>query len=295
MAIFSDRLAITLQELDDNPDTWGTILNDSTIQLIESAFFTTTVDVTAADVTLDTTQGGDAAEHYRYGIIDIQGTSLATPRNVNLPPDVKNTAFVKKSWLVINNTTGGQTITFKTTTGAGVTIPAGEGQFCFCDGTDILAASAATAAVATQATSASDSDALIGVAGADFAQKPVAQTFTAGQVVQREAVTLSGGDLDIDCSVSNAFYHLTTAGFNLTAPTNATTGQQFSLVIEQGVGAPHAISFQAGTFMFEGGTAPVLSTTFGSIDYMAFEYVTGLSDLGGNRWVGSIIKDMSTV
>jgi len=291
MAITSDRLAITLQALDDNPDTWGTILNDSTIQLIESAFFTTTVDVTAADVTLDTTQGGDAAEHYRYGILDIQGTSLATPRNVNLPPDVKNTAFIKKAWLVINNTTGGQVVTFKTTTGTGISIPAGEGQWMFCDGTDILAASASTATTAATATTALDSDALTGVAGANFAQKALAQTFTAGQVSERVVQTNAQLAAGLDCSLSNAFYHLTTGAINMGAPSNATTGQQFSLVIEQGVNAPHAITFASTTFIAPGG-APVLSLALGEIDYLGFEYVTGLSALGGSRWMVSILKNL---
>ena len=220
-------------------------------------------------------------------ILDIQGTSLTGPRNVIVPTR-------SKIYLAVNNTTGGQDVTVKTVAGTGPTIAAGEGQWVFCDGTNVLAASAATATTAGTATTATDADALIGVAGASYARKDVAQTFQKGQVVERPAaLTLNGGNLDIDCSVSNSFYHLATASFNLAAPTNATNGQQFSLIIEQGAAPPHAITFQASTFLFAGGVAPSLSTGLGDVDYLAFEYVTGLSALNDARWIGSIIKDVS--
>lgn len=294
MSTTSPLIKMTLQALNENVDTWGNVLNVSALELLEDAIAgTANVSVTTGDQTLDDTAGGPSAEgpspvpSARFMILNITGTPGAN-RNVIVPTR-------SKVYLAVNNTTGGFDITVKTVAGTGPTIAAGEGQWVFCDGTDVLAASAATATLASTATTASDADALVGVAGANYARKETAQTFTKGQVVQRTALTLSGGNLNINCANSNAFYHLTTGALNLTAPTNATTGQQFSLIIEQGAGAPHAISFQANTFMFAGGVAPTLSTTFGAIDYLAFEYVTGLSALGGSRWIGSIIKDVSTV
>lgn len=290
MSTTSPLLKLTLQILDENPDTWGDIVNVSALQLLEDGIAgTAAISLAAAtDYTLDDTAGGpSAADGARYMILDVDGTPGAAT-NIIVPTR-------SKVYLAVNNTTDASDIVIKTVAGTGPTIPNGEAHWVYCDGTDVLAASVLAASTATTAATATNSTQLVGVAGADYAQKGVAQSFTKGQVVTRESVTLDVSDLDIDCSVSNAFYHLTTAAFNLTAPTNATNGQQFSLAIEQGVGAPHAITFQANTFMFAGGTAPTLSTTFGAIDYLAFEYVTGLSDLGGNRWIGSIIKDVGTV
>lgn len=291
MSFTSDLMALTLQNLDDNPDTWGDVLNTSGIQLLEDGFNLTTIDVTASDATLDNTVGGDVAGHYRYAVINITGTSLAVPRNVNVPLMTGPATFPTKVWLVINSTTGGQVITFKTASGAGVAIPAGEGQWVFCDATDVLAASAATATVAATATLADDSLLLGGDANALFAQKAVANTWTQGQVTERILAADGGANLTVDLSLSNAFFHEMIAGINLSAPTNATDGAIFSLILEQGASPPHTLTFQATTFLWEGGAAPTLSTGLGDIDYLSFEYVTGVATTA--KWIGTIIKGIS--
>lgn len=296
MSIISDNLAITLQELDDNPDTWGDILNSGTIQLLESAFMTTSIDVTSSDATLDDTQGSDVAGHYRYGVINVTGTSLVSTRNVNLPVDIKNAAFIQKVWLVINSTTGGQNIVFKTSSGTGVTIPPGDAFFCYCDGTNMVASSVLNASTADTATTATNALSLGGFAAALYARLAQANTWTAGQVTQREVVSSTGGFLTIDCADSNAFFMTTSESFTLNVPTNVTNGQTFTLIIQQGGGGPHTIGFAASTFAFAGASAPVLSTTAGDTDFLAFEYVTGLAaPFSGSRWFGSVLKDFGDV
>ena len=296
MSIISDDLAITLQELDDNPDTWGDILNSGTIQLLEKAFMTTSIDVTASDETLDDTQGGDSSGHYRYGVINVTGTSLAVTRNVNLPVDIKNAAFIEKSWLIINSTTGGQNIVFKTSSGTGVTVPPGDAFWCYCDGTDIVAASVLNASTADTATTATNALSLGGFAAALYARLAAAQTWTAGQVTSRTTVSSTGGFLTINCADSNAFFMTTSESFTLNAPTNATNGQTFTLAIQQGGGGPHTIGFETSRFAFAGASAPVLSTTAGDVDFLAFEYVTGLAaPFSGSRWLGSVLKDFGDV
>ena len=292
MAIVSPLLRLTLQELNENPDTWGDVLNTSAIRLLEDAIAGTgTADVTLGDVTLDDTAGGPSSPgpspepSSRFAILNITGAP-GDARNVNVPAR-------SKVYLAVNNTTGGQVITVKTAAGSGVTIAAGEGQWVFCDGTNVLAASAATATLAATATTAANATNLGGVAAAGYAQKAQPNTYTRGNVTQRVSLASVMGDVTPDLSLSNTFYHLTTAGFNLAAPVNPVNGAQFSLIVEQGVGAPHAISFQANTFLFAGGVAPTLSTTFGNIDYLAFEYVTDLDDIGAPRWIGSIIKGLA--
>lgn len=284
MSTESPLLKLTLQDLDENPDTWGTVLNVSGLETLEDAIAgTAAVDVTAAgDYTLDDTSGGPTqSDGARYMILDITGSPGAA-RNVIVPTR-------SKVYLAANS--ADDVVTVKTAAGAGAAIPVGEAYFVYCDGTDIVATTAGNASTATLATTATNATNLGGFAAAGYARLAVANTFTKGQVSTRVAVTLDTGNLDIDCSLSNSFYHLTTAALTLTAPTNATDGQQFSLIIEQGAGAPHTISFAASTFIWENGTVPALSTTFGDVDYLGFEYVTGLS--GGARWVGSIIKGLA--
>jgi len=287
MSTTSSLLKLTLQDLDENPDTWGSVLNVSALELLEDGIAgSASVDITAAqDYTLDDTAGGPtAANGARYMIIDLNG-SPGGARNVIVPTR-------SKVYLIANTSDGD--VTVKTSAGTGPVIIAGEGQWVFCDGTNVQAASAATAVAANTATLAANSTLLNGIADTAFAQKAVAQTFTKGQVSQRVTKTIDASNININCADSNAFYHLTTAAFTLTAPTNATTGQQFSLIVEQGAGAPHSITFASSTFIAAGG-APVLSTTLGDIDYLGFEYVTGLSDIGGNRWVVSIIKGLGSI
>jgi hypothetical protein len=288
MSTTSPLLKLILQDLDENPDTWGTVLNVSVAQILEDSIAGAAAIslLSTADYTLDVTAGGPSAgDHYRHMILDIGG-SPGGATNVIVPT-------LSKVYLAANSC--GSTVTVKTAAGTGVAVPDGSAYWVFCDGTDVLDTDVANAVTATSATTATNATQLGGVAAASYARLDVAQNFTQGQNTTRVALTIDTGNVNVNCALSNAFYHLTTAGFNLTAPTNATNGQQFSLIVEQGVGAPHSITFQANTFVFEGGVAPTLSTGFGDIDYLAFEYVTGLSDLGGARWVGSIIKNVSTV
>ena len=107
------------------------------------------------------------------------------------------------------------------------------------------------------------------------------------------------GQLTIDVAESNAFYLLTTESFTLNAPVNATNGQQFTLAIQQGGGGNHTINFESNTFVAADGSTPVLSTAVGAIDYLGFEYLTNLQAPfdapTSNRWVVSILKDLSSI
>jgi len=279
---------MTLQALDENPDTWGSVLNVSALELLEDAIAgTASPDVTVGNVALNEDAGADNDPHYRMMIINIIGSPGAA-RQVTCPP-------TSKPYLVVNSTTGGQTITFKTTAGTGVVVPVGNAYWLYCDGTNIEPASVSNAGTADLATDSLDSQLLDGIASTAFGQLAVAGIWTKGQVVQAVTKTVNGAGpytIDINATNSNAFYHLTTQNFTLTAPTGATVGQRFSFIVEQGAGAPHAISFAASTFQFAGGVAPSLSTTLGDVDYLGFEYTTTSA---GNRWIGSIIKALGDV
>lgn len=280
---------MTLQALNENPDTWGNVLNVSAIQLLEDgiAGAADVVLATAVDYTLTDTAGGPSGgEHSRYMILNVSGT----------PGGITNIIVPTRSKIYLVSNQSDQSVIPKTVAGTGPTIIAGEAQWVFCDGTDVLAASAATATSAGTAAQATNALALVGVAGADFAQKGLAQTFTKGQVSQRVAESTAAATLSIDCADGNAFYLLTTESFTMAAPASATNGQTFTLAIQQGGGGPHAISFAASTFVAVNGAAPVLSLVAGETDFLGFEYVTGLAaPFSGSRWIMSILNNLGDI
>lgn len=288
MSLTSVQLKLTLQELDDNPDTWGDVLNASAIELLEDAIAgSSVIDVTSGDVTMDITAGGDdpGNEHYRKAIVSIIGSPGGDTRQIFVPA-------LTKVYLVANNTGDASDVTVLVTGQTGVLVPADTVYLLYCDGTDVLATEVPLATVAIQAQTATDAEQLTGVDGAEFAQLDVAQTWTKGQVVQRVTLSDSGGDIIPDLALSNSFYHEMTQGENLAAPLNPTNGAMFSLVIEQGAGPPHALTFQANTFIWGNASVPTLSTELGEVDYFAFEYVTNLDTASKPRWIGSVIKNV---
>jgi hypothetical protein len=291
MSTTSPFLKLILQDLDENPDTWGNVLNVSGLETLEDAIAGTATATLAstADYTLsDGTGGPTAADGARYMILNVNGAPGGTT-NIIVPTR-------SKIYLAANTTTDSSSIVVKTSAGTGVTIPNGSVYWVYCDGTNIETISVALADAATTATTATNSTQLGGVAAAEYAQLAVAQTWTAGQVVEADSITVTGAGpylLTPNCANSNAFYHLTTQNFTLQAPTNATIGQRISLVVQQAAaGGPHTIAFQANTFQFAGASAPVLSTAASAVDYLAFEYYAAS---GGNRWLGSIIKNIGDV
>jgi len=288
MATISPLLRLTLQDTNDNVDTWGVVLNTGTIELLEDALGLTTVTLIASGETpLNTDANIDQPPHYRRLIINIEGNPGGSA-DVIAPGQI-TAVDIAKAYLVANNTTGGHTIRFKTTGGGlGVTIPVGEAYWCYGDGTDIIAAGALTAGTATTAVTATNATQLGGVAAANYALTGIQQSFTAGQTALRVVLTDAGGIVTPDIALSNTFYALWGGNWTLAAPSNPVNGSQFSIVIEQNTGGPHTITFAASTFIFENGTAPVLSTGTGDIDYLGFEYVTDIT--GGARWIGSILK-----
>ena len=290
MANNSLYLKALLQVQNENIDIWGSILNVSALQILEDGIAGTgEVDVTSLDQVLDDSPGGPSAlgpspaPNMRFMIMNITGAP-GSAKTVTAPAR-------SKVYLAVNNTTTGQVINFIALGGAGVVLAAGEAQWVWCDGTNILPASAATATLAANATNADDSALFDGLDSSVFAQKAVANSFTAGQATERTALVIDVADIKPDPAVSNSFYHLALAPFNVVVQGTPVNGAMFSLIVEQGAGPPHAGTFQAGQFYFLGGTPPTFSTVLAGVDYLAFEYCADIT--AGPRWIGSIIKGVS--
>lgn len=126
---FSPLLGLALPTTGDLQGTWGTTVNDSITNLIDSAVAGTTTLSADVDVTLSTTNG--AANQARNAIILWTATGTVT-RNITAPAQ-------SKAYFVINATGGTQSIVIR---GAGpttgVTIPAGARALVAWNGSDFV-------------------------------------------------------------------------------------------------------------------------------------------------------------
>ena len=115
--------------------TWGTTTNTNLGTAVEEAI---TGRATAnfssdADLTLGYTNS-NASQTFRNLILNVtSGVSLTVTRNLIVPT-------IEKQYLIENNTTGGQSITVKTSAGTGVTVPNGRKMHVYANGTDVVVA-----------------------------------------------------------------------------------------------------------------------------------------------------------
>ena len=125
---FSPLLGLALPTTGDLSGTWGTTVNDSITQLLDSAVAGTTTLSADADVTLTTTNG--AANQARNAIILWTASNGANTRNITAPAQ-------SKAYLVINAGTGSIVIRGSGPT-TGVTIPASARALVAWNGTDFV-------------------------------------------------------------------------------------------------------------------------------------------------------------
>lgn len=125
---YSTRLGIELPANGEQVGTWGSTVNNNLGTLIETAISgVASVSVTNADVTLNMVNGSDC--NARYAVLSLTGTSTGA-HNVIVPS-------AQKTYIVVNNTSGGFNHTVKTSGGTGVLIPNGQAMLVFCDATNV--------------------------------------------------------------------------------------------------------------------------------------------------------------
>ena len=108
--------------------TWGDDVNNSITAYLDIAIGGTNNITTDADVTLTLTQGTNSATNIsgtsaQYYVLNCTG-SRSLLRNIFVP--TAGGTVLSKTYVVINNTTGGFGITIKKSGGTGVTVASGE-------------------------------------------------------------------------------------------------------------------------------------------------------------------------
>jgi len=125
---FSPLLGLALPTTGDLQGTWGTTVNTSITELIDSAVAGTTTLSANADVTLSTTNG--AANQARNAVILWTASNGATTRNITAPAQ-------SKAYLVINAGTGSIVIRGSGPT-TGVTVASGVRALVAWNGSDFV-------------------------------------------------------------------------------------------------------------------------------------------------------------
>jgi len=127
---YSTDLKLELMVTGENSGTWGDKTNTN-LNLIQQAIAGyEAIDVASADVTLAMTNA--TISNARNMVLNLTGT-LAANRNVNVPDGIEKTYIVADS-----TTRAGYTLTIKTVSGTGVTIPAGKTVLVYSDGTNVV-------------------------------------------------------------------------------------------------------------------------------------------------------------
>lgn len=132
---YSANLKIELLGIGDQAGTWGDTTNTNLGTALEEAIVgrgtaTFTAD---ADLTLTLTNSNASQTARCYALHVVSSVSLTVTRNLVVPTSTK-------PYLVLNATTGGQSIVIKTAAGTGVTIPNGKECLVCVDGTNVVAA-----------------------------------------------------------------------------------------------------------------------------------------------------------
>lgn len=101
--------------------------------VFDAALSEFTKTMTDADYTLSTST---TPQEWQYGILNFSGT-LTANRNIVCPVN-------KKGYILVNNTTGGFSLTLKTPSGTGIAVANGKTAILRTDGTNVVRITADT-------------------------------------------------------------------------------------------------------------------------------------------------------
>ena len=131
MSTWSDNLKIELLGTGDT--NWGNLTNNNFKWAIEESITGYATAAFPSDADYDWAAGytnSNSSQAQRNLVINVTGSITGT-RNLVVPT-------IEKQYIVQNNTTGGQSITVKTSAGTGVTVPNGAKAHLYVDGTNVV-------------------------------------------------------------------------------------------------------------------------------------------------------------
>ena len=287
-ATYTSRIRLTKQGDGDNPNTWGVVLNDGVISLVDDAIAAyTTVEIgSAATVTLSAIDG--AGDVPRSAFLEVKGSVGGSHSTITmLIPSTSKSYVINNK--VSANTTASDVVKIKTASGSGYNIPFGAIGLVVCDGTSVFSTNAkglgfGTAASADLGTGA-DNVAVVSANDLRYPRVSVTSNATLRGDLNIEAGSLKVGtsaraynpittltdaaSIAVDFALGNNF--LVTIGGNrtLAAPTNAVAGQTGQIyIIQDGTGS-RTLAYNS-VYQFVSGAAPTLSTGASDVDILVY-------------------------
>ena len=291
---YTSNIRLTKQGDGDNPNTWGTVLNNQVISLVGDALaaYTTVSIGSAATVTLSAVNGG--SDTPRSAFLELKGSvgGVANTISLIIPANSKSYVINNK---VSANTTASDIIKMKTASGDGYDIPLGAVGLVICDGTSVYSlnatgfnfGTAASADIGVCTTNVPDTSladirylrvsasvnvSLIGtkyIIGAS-ASTPGNLVIGSNARVYNPIVTVTDAAcVSVNFALGNSF--LVTLGGNRTlkAPANCTAGQSGNIYfIQDGTGS-RTLGYNTA-WQFVCATVPVLTTTAAAVDMLVF-------------------------
>ena len=131
---YTTNLRLEKQGSGDNPNKWGLVLNNAVIDLIDSAVAAyTTIDVETDGSDVNLTASNGASDQSRSATLEFAG-SLGNNTNVVIPSNSK--MYIINDQSVREND---PTLTIKTASGTGLTVPASMSGLIYCDSVSVYA------------------------------------------------------------------------------------------------------------------------------------------------------------
>ena len=287
-ATYTSSLRLTKQGDGDNPNSWGVVLNDGVISLVDDAIagYTTVSLGSTATVTLSAIDG--AGDVPRSAFLELKGSVGGANNTISMIIPAQSKSYVINN-KVSANTTASDVVKLKTASGDGHTIPFGSIGLVICDGTSVFATNTRGEGFGTAASAdigtGTDNVPNVSIADARYVRSSVTSNATVRGDLVVEAGSLKvatsaraynpittltdAASIAVDFALGNNF--LVTIGGNrtLAAPTNAVAGQTGQIYVIQDSTGSRTLSYNS-VYQFVSGAAPTLSTGASDVDILVY-------------------------
>ena len=290
-ATYTSKIRLTQQGDGDNPNSWGTVLNNGVTSLVDDAIAAyTTIEIGAnATVTLSAVDGGyDVA---RSAFLEVKGTVGGAHTTISLIIPGGTSPRISKGYVINNLTTYTTTtnvVKIKTAAGTGYTIPSGAVTQIVNDGTSVWSTNAkglglgtaASADIGVCATNIAD----VSLADLRYVRTSATSTIIASDLHIKQGSLVVGtssraynpistltdaASITSDFAKGNNFLVTLAGNRTLAAPSNAVAGQSGSIyIIQDGTGS-RTLGYNT-VFQFVSATVPTLSTGASDVDMLVY-------------------------
>ena len=296
---YTTRIRLQKQGDGENPNSWGAVLNQNVIDLVDQAIASyTTVSISVGNTTLTINDG--SSDQARSAFIEFIG-NLTTSINVEIP-GVSKGYGIRTNFATVS---AGATLTLKTAAGTGYSVPTSAANtFVFCDGVSVhgLNSSGLGLGTASQRDVGTGAENIADVSLSDIRYARVsadnsfvgANTFTSVATFNGTAVSIEASatvvkkqvyspivsltdaaSISLDLSTGNSFAVTLGGNRTLANPSNAVAGQVGYIYVYQDGTGSRTLSF-GNSYRFAEGAAPVMTTSISAVDMLVFS-VRGVS------------------